>query len=175
MVKIYDIKKNLYHIICSSQKTKIYRKDEKVMLSKVKKHFQDKKEARRQMYAEMDIVERQNYQAAQTMKWGNYITIGIMMIMAFSGAVLPTFATNNDAASDVQSILNTMIGYIGMAFQAVGVVLCVYSVGQLLLAFKNEDADSKSRASTMLVVGVILVAIKPLINGLNIVEKISSD
>ena len=141
------------------------------MLNKAKSHFQDKREARKAMLAEMDVVERQNYHTAQTMKWCNTLMVGLMMLICFSGMVIPSFASS--AASDVKDILNQMIGYITLAFQAVGVILCVYSVGQLILAFKNEDADSKSRASTMLVVGVILVAIKPLINGLEIVNRIT--
>ena len=76
------------------------------------------------------------------------------------------------AAEQIQSVLTEMIGIIGVIFQAVGVILSVYSVGQLVLAFKNEDADSKSRASTMLVVGVALIAIPGLIESLDLISMI---
>ena len=64
-----------------------------------------------------------------------------------------------------------MIDIVGLVFSAVGVILAVYSVGQLVLAFKNEDADSKSRASTMLVVAIVLVAFPSIVKGLNLVDN----
>lgn len=90
-------------------------------------------------------------------------------------SVLAMFATMNMpmAADTIKGVLNSMIDIVGLVFQAVGVILSVYSVGQLVLAFKNEDADSKSRASTMLVVGVCLIAIPALIEGLGLVDMIA--
>ena len=66
-----------------------------------------------------------------------------------------------------------MVSIIGLIFRCVGVILAVYSVGQLILAFKNEDADSKSRASTMLVVAIVLIALPSIINGLNLTAVIT--
>jgi hypothetical protein len=40
----------------------------------------------------------------------------------------------------------------------------VWSVGMLLLAFKNEDADSKSRAMMLLIVSAALIGIKGFLN-----------
>ena len=61
-----------------------------------------------------------------------------------------------------------------MIFVAVGIILAIYSVGQLILAFKNEDADSKSRASTLLVVSIILIAFPALIDFLGLTEYLNS-
>jgi fumarate reductase subunit D len=80
---------------------------------------------------------------------------------------------SGDAQQTIKNVLGSMVNIIGTVFQAVGVILAVYSVGQLVLAFKNEDADSKSRASTMLVVGVVLIAIPSLIKALDLVNQIS--
>lgn len=79
---------------------------------------------------------------------------------------------SGNATGQIKNVLNSMIEIVGIVFQAVGVILSVYSVGQLVLAFKNEDADSKSRASTMLVVGVCLIAIPQLVKSLNLVNMI---
>lgn len=76
-------------------------------------------------------------------------------------------------AEKIRSVLKDMISVIGVIFQAVGVVLSVYSVGQLILAFKNEDADSKSRASTTLVVGIALIAMPAIVDALNLVEMVT--
>ena len=61
-----------------------------------------------------------------------------------------------------------MIDIIGMVFTAVGIILAIYSVGTLILAFKNDDPDSKQRASTMLVVAVVLIGFPAIIDQLNL-------
>lgn len=42
--------------------------------------------------------------------------------------------------------------------------MAAYSIGALVMAFKNEDADSKSRATTMLVVACVLIGIDKLVD-----------
>ena len=101
----------------------------------------------------------------------------LQSIPSFALMALATVSTKtmyNDnlsgARKDVKGILAQMIGVIELVFQAVGIVLLVYSIAQLVLAFKNEDADSKTRASTMLVVAVILIAIPQIIKGFDILS-----
>lgn len=86
-----------------------------------------------------------------------------------------TMLTINPAFADasISSIVSQMIEIIEQIFVAVGVILAVYSVGQLIMAFKNEDADSKSRASTMLVVAIVLVAFPTLIKTLDLTSYIT--
>ena len=76
-------------------------------------------------------------------------------------------------AQTISGILGGFIDFIGTIFIALGIILGAYSVGQLVLAFKNEDSDSKSRAGTMLVVAIVLVAIKPIINSLNLLQYLT--
>lgn len=94
----------------------------------------------------------------------------MLAVVTFMLIVRPAFAVEGEQT--VKDILTEMISIVGLVFSAVGVILAVYSVGQLVLAFKNEDADSKSRASTMLVVAVILIAFPAIVEGLNLVDKI---
>lgn len=94
----------------------------------------------------------------------------MLAAVTFMLIVRPAFAVEGE--DTVKEILTEMISIVGLVFSAVGVILAVYSVGQLVLAFKNEDADSKSRASTMLVVAVILIAFPAIVNGLDLVDKI---
>lgn len=77
---------------------------------------------------------------------------GLIFNVAMAGST-------NPAATQVSDILKKMLDIVCMIFQAVGIVLSIYAIGQLIMAFKNEDADSKSKASTMLVVGVCLIAL----------------
>lgn len=98
-----------------------------------------------------------------------YLYAGVFMLLTV------TMLTINPAFADasISSIVSQMIEIIAQIFVAVGVILAVYSVGQLIMAFKNEDADSKSRASTMLVVAIVLVAFPTLIEKLDLISYIT--
>lgn len=95
--------------------------------------------------------------------------ISVMMLLV----VNPAFAVTNYVTT-IRTTLNNMVKIVGIVFQAVGVILSVYAVGQLVLAFKNEDANSKTTASTLLVVGIILIALPGIINGLNLINMIGA-
>lgn len=76
-----------------------------------------------------------------------------------ASAYMPfVFADDPDAAG----IVGKFLGYILDMFICVGTMLGVWGVAQLALAFKNEDADSKSKAMMMLMTAVILIGIAPL-------------
>lgn len=80
-------------------------------------------------------------------------------------------ASGNGAATQVSTILKKMLDIVCMIFQAVGIVLSIYAIGQLIMAFKNEDADSKSKASTMLVVGVCLIALPTIATSVGVFDN----
>lgn len=107
-----------------------------------------------------------NKAKCKVLKVYNMTLVGLMCIMATGMC----FA--EDPAAEV---IQKMIGIICKVFRYVGVVLAVYSVGQLVMAFKNEDADSKSRATTMLVVAGILVGIDQLVEGLNLTSYLTGN
>ena len=69
--------------------------------------------------------------------------------------------TDDDPAA---TTIESMIDIICTVFRYVGVVLAAYSIGALVMAFKNEDADSKSRATTLLVVACVLIGIVKLVD-----------
>lgn len=74
-----------------------------------------------------------------------------------------TVAGGNNAATDaIQQIVNVVF----KIFQYIGVVLALWGAGSLIMAFKNEDADSKTRAIMSLVVGICLVALRALFGDL---------
>jgi hypothetical protein len=103
------------------------------------------------------------------------MAIGVVALIAIMVLMVTnvTFAETAEYVTDIQNTLKQMINVVCTIFQAVGVILSVYAVGQLILAFKNEDADSKSRASTMLVVGIVLIAMPTLIQNLNLINNLT--
>lgn len=104
-----------------------------------------------------------------------FLNIGLPILcfglLVFS-IVDPAFA--KDSSDIIVEVLDKMLTYIGIIFVAIGIVLTAYSIGQLLMAFKNEDADSKSRASTLLIVGVLLIAMPFIINSFDLTQYIET-
>lgn len=80
---------------------------------------------------------------------------------------------NNNVSGSIADILGDFVSIIATIFQAVGVILGVYSAGQLIMAFKNsDDADSKSRAGTMLVTAIALIAFPVVVDKLDLVGRL---
>jgi hypothetical protein len=75
-------------------------------------------------------------------------------------------------------IIVRILGVVCSIFRYIGIVLLAWSIGMLVLSFKNEDADSKSRAVLLMVVSIALIAIKSLLAailpavGINNVESL---
>ena len=97
------------------------------------------------------------------------IVLGVIAVMLICN---PVWASS--ASGTISSILQDMIDIIGMVFTAVGIILAIYSVGTLILAFKNDDPDSKQRASTMLVVAVVLIGFPAIIDQLNLTSYLKT-
>lgn len=95
-------------------------------------------------------------------------SLGIFVLMMILN---PAFAAT-DYTSTIIEIVDQIVDIVCLIFQVIGVILGIYAVGQLVLAFKNEDANSKAEASRQLVVAVILIAVPGIITGLNLVNYI---
>ena len=102
----------------------------------------------------------------------NVTMVMSFLVLAFSVCFMPVLA------ADGASAVSVLIAYVLKIFQYIGILLLIWAIAQLVLAFKNEDADSKSRAMMMLMVSVLLCIIKPVaqavINALGI-EGINLD
>ncbi len=86
------------------------------------------------------------------------------LVLAFSMFALFSFAADNVSMSGiVQNIVDKVIKPV---FIAIGVLLLAWGVGMLVLAFKNEDAESKSRAMMLIAVSVALVGIGSFITSI---------
>lgn len=71
---------------------------------------------------------------------------------------LYVFADVGDPVDPI-AMVTKLVSLVCSIFGLIGAVLLVWALGQLILAFKNEDADSKSRAMQVLIVAVLLCAI----------------
>ncbi len=113
----------------------------------------------------------------QTLNKRQRIAMTLALVAIVGGMILmminPTFAATNYVTT-IKNVMNNMINIVGTIFQTVGVILSVYATGQLIMAFKNEDANSKSTASTLLVVGIVLIALPGIVSTLNLVSMIGS-
>lgn len=95
----------------------------------------------------------------------NARTLKIVAGSTASAALVGTsFAFAETSAKD---LVQGMLGYVFTIFKYIGWLLLAWGIGQLVLAFKNEDADSKSRAMMLIVVAIILTVIGTIFNGLN--------
>ena len=83
-----------------------------------------------------------------------------MMSFAPVSAVAVSSADTNDTTGNIVArILNKVVLPI---FMWIGIILLAWAIGMLVLAFKNEDADSKSRAIMLIVVSVVLIGLRPI-------------
>lgn len=103
--------------------------------------------------------------------YGIFFCLAAMLMAGLIFNVAMASGGTSGAATQVSGILKKMLDIVCMIFQAVGIVLSIYAIGQLIMAFKNEDADSKSKASTMLVVGVCLIALPTIATSVGVFEN----
>ena len=82
------------------------------------------------------------------------------------GATMAAFTPIAFAASAPEQVLSKVLGLVCQIFLYIGILLLAWSVGMLVLAFKNEDADSKSRAMMMMVVAAALIGFKTFLTAI---------
>ena len=73
-----------------------------------------------------------------------------------TGVVFGTMIGNVCYADDLNTVMKNIKDIVETLFKSIGFVLVLWGAGQLVLAFKNEDPDSKSRAIMSIVAGVAL-------------------
>ena len=90
----------------------------------------------------------------------------VLVVALLCCTVIPVCA---DVASDM---VTKLISLVCKIFLYIGILLAVWAIGMLILAFKNEDADSKSRAMMLLVVACMLIGIDVIVESLGLKELI---
>lgn len=110
-----------------------------------------------------NLIERKN---AFVDKARRFFTANDMIKLTRAGMIASTAIIANPmfAMAGVDSMFNTLVSYVCKIFFYIGAILLVWSIGQLVLAFKNEDADSKSRAIMVLVCSLLLMSVRSIYN-----------
>lgn len=85
-------------------------------------------------------------------------------VMVGMSQVMPVFCALNPEGIDIETIIGSILGIILTIAMYVGVVLLTYAVFQLVMSFKNDDAEGKSRATQLLVVSAVLIGLKKLMS-----------
>ena len=98
------------------------------------------------------------------------------LYFAFMTSGVATYAgsgADKKTAKNIQDVLSDFVGIIAIIFQTIGVIIAIYSAGQLILAFRNDDANSKSSAGTQLAVGLALIFFPLIITNLDLISRIT--
>lgn len=100
-----------------------------------------------------------------------FVTVAGCLLLMGMIYIDPIYA--KEASSTIQDFLKKFVSTIGLCFQAVGVILAFYSTGQLILAFKDDNAGNKSSAAMQLAVAAALIAVPQIIKSLNLIELVT--
>ena len=93
--------------------------------------------------------------------------------LLFMSTCVPCMADVTTATLGDTDIVTNMIGIILLVFRIIGIVMVVYSIGALILAFKNEDPDSKTKNTSMMVISIILIFLETFVNASGILDKLA--
>ena len=85
-------------------------------------------------------------------------------VMVGMSQVMPVFCALNPDGIDIETIIGSILGIILTIAMYVGVVLLTYAVFQLVMSFKNDDAEGQSRATQLLGVSAVLIGLKKLMS-----------
>lgn len=104
---------------------------------------------------------------------GKYMKMAMSCAVILFGGIAvvnPAFA-DGETQTQLWSTITPFINLIANIFQVIGLVMIVFASGQLIVAFKSDDPDSKVRASYTLLAGVGLVLLPIILKGLGILNK----
>lgn len=82
------------------------------------------------------------------------MAIAFMCVMALGGQAITAFAVDSDAGS-----FDTVVSFIVTWVQRIGGVIGFIGAIQFGMAFKNDDADGKTRGLMTLASGFIVIAV----------------
>ena len=86
-------------------------------------------------------------------------------IAGTTSAVVATGLIAVANAGTATELVKKLLGYIFGIFFFIGVLLLAWGIGQLVLAFKNEDGDSKCRAIMLIIASIVLMSVGGIVAG----------
>ena len=84
----------------------------------------------------------------------------LIMTGAYAASAVNVSDVNIEGANE---LVSTMLGVITEIARYIGILLAAWGIVQLVMAFKNEDADSKSRAMMLIVASIVLISARSLV------------
>lgn len=87
-------------------------------------------------------------------------TAGLMTL----STACPVYAAG-PSADPTDNIIGEVGGIVCRIFLYVGIVLLIYSIAQLISASRNDDPEGKVKATQQLVAAIVMMGLKPIING----------
>lgn len=98
-----------------------------------------------------------------------FIIFGMMILV---NTVIPGFCAG-EYVSELSKLLKDITEVVGNIFRAVGIVMAVYAVGTLIMAFQNDNPDAQARGAKAAVVGLVLICLPTIITKLNLVGQLT--
>lgn len=89
-------------------------------------------------------------------------------VLCSTGVIFGGMVGNVCYADTTTDVMNKIKDLVYKIFKYIGFILVIWGVGQLILAFKNEDSDSKSRAIMSIVAGAALFGFSTFANSLGL-------
>ena len=84
------------------------------------------------------------------------------------GLDAPQISVNTNA--NATEIIGKAGGLIFSIFQLVGLVLAIFGFVQLIMGFKDDNPDSKTKGITLLIVGILLMCLQTLARSINLIK-----
>jgi len=94
----------------------------------------------------------------------NAITVGLGTVALSTSTAYAALGDGLNADTTMKNIIGQVLNIV----RYVGVLLLVWAVIQLVLAFKNEDGDSKSRAAMMVGIALVLIGMKSVLQAIGL-------
>lgn len=76
--------------------------------------------------------------------------------------IAPVMCAINPDGISIEEIMGTVLGIIFTVAMYIGIILAMWGLFQLVMSLKNDDAEAKSRATQLMVVGIVLIGLKGL-------------
>ena len=99
--------------------------------------------------------------------WKNYLVSSYLCASVLAATTTSVGAKSNITISDgtiegADALVGTLLGFITKMARYIGMILLVWGIVQFIMAFRNEDADSKSRSIMVCVMAIVLISVKTI-------------
>jgi len=98
----------------------------------------------------------------------------IVAMIAMSDLAFASSSTVDSVSKELETPIGNMVDIILLIFRIIGIILGTYSVGLLVMSFKDQDPNGKQQATQLLVISLVLIFLQTLVNALGLKDYITS-